>query len=136
MRLLKCRWEGIVCITKLFPFGSDDNRLRSIDYPIWVLGENNRKSGLEMPLSSESVNYGTAVVDGGFGWKGERDTYVDMAMEEPRAWVVSLEADADLRASNTDDVAARGVNKVERPAHALDDVESVAMEMDGVDYAL
>ena len=65
-----------------------------------------------------------------------RDTYVDMAMEEPRAWVISLEADADLRASNTDDVAARGVNKVERPAHALDDVESVAMEMDGVDCAL
>ena len=71
----------------------------------------------------------TEALDGRRG----RDTYVDMTMEEPRAWVVSLKADANLRASNTDDVAARGVNKVDRPAHALDDVECVAMEMDGVD---
>ena len=61
--LLKFRGEGIVSITETFPFGSD---IRSIDHTIWVLGENNGKSSLPMPLSSESVNYG---VDGGFGWK-------------------------------------------------------------------
>jgi hypothetical protein len=62
----------------------------------------------------------------------ERDTYVDMAVEEPRAWVVSLEADADLRTPNTDNVAARWVDKVAGPAHALDYMESMTMEMDGV----
>jgi len=69
VRLLKCKGEGIICITELFPFGSDNDRFRSIDDTIRVLGENNGKSSLEMPLSSESVNYGAAVVDGGFGWK-------------------------------------------------------------------
>ncbi len=62
--------------------------------------------------------------------------YVYMAVEEPRAWVVSLEADADLRAPNTDDVAARGVDKVGRPTNAFDDMESVTMEMDRVDCRL
>jgi len=66
----------------------------------------------------------------------ERDTYVDMTMEEPRAWVISLEADPDFRTPNTDDVAARGVDKVGVPAHAFDDMEGMAMEMDGVDCGL
>ena len=57
----------------------------------------------------------------------ERFTYVYMAVEEPRAWVVSLEADADLRAPNTNDVTARGVNKVARPIHAFDYMESMTM---------
>jgi len=68
--------------------------------------------------------------------KRGRDTYVDMTLEEPRAWVISLKADADLRVPNTDDVAARGVDKVGRPTHALDDMESMTMEMDGVDCGL
>jgi len=62
----------------------------------------------------------------------ERGTYVDVAVEEPRARVVSLEADADFRTPNTDDVAARGIDKVGGPGHTLDDVECMAMEMDGV----
>jgi len=66
----------------------------------------------------------------------ERDTYVNVAVKEPRAWVVSLEADADLRTPNTDDVAARGVDKVGGPGHALDDMEGMAMEMDGVGCGL
>ena len=66
----------------------------------------------------------------------ERYAYVYMAVEEPRAWVVCLEADADLRASNTDDVAAGGVDKVGRPIHALNDMESMTMEMHGVDCGL
>jgi len=57
----------------------------------------------------------------------ECDTYVDMAVEEPRAWVVSLEADAYLRTPNTDDVAARGVDKVSGAVHALNDMEGMAM---------
>ena len=56
LRLLKCGGEGIVSSAEVFPFGSDNNRFGSIDYPIRVLGENDRKSGLEMPLSSENIN--------------------------------------------------------------------------------
>jgi len=56
--LLKCGGEGIVSGAEIFPFGSDNNRFRSIDYTIGILGENNSKSGLEMPLSSERVNEG------------------------------------------------------------------------------
>jgi len=74
--LLKCRGEGIVSVAESFPFGSDNNRFRAIDYTIRVLGENNRKSGLEMPLPSERVNEGSrAVVDGDFGWE-ERTRYL------------------------------------------------------------
>lgn len=71
LRLLKCRVECIVSIAKLFPFGSDNNRFRSIDYTIRVLGENNGKSGLEMPLSSESVNKGRGGVWRVFWMGGE-----------------------------------------------------------------
>ena len=56
LRLLKFRGEGIVSSAETLPFGSDNNRFRSVDYTIRVLGENNRKSGLEMPLSSKSIN--------------------------------------------------------------------------------
>ncbi len=56
LRLLKFRGEGIVSSAETLPFGSDNNRFRSVDYTIRVLGENNLKSGLEMPLSSESIN--------------------------------------------------------------------------------
>ena len=38
--------------------------------------------------------------------------------------------------SNTDDVAARWVDKVGGPSHALDDMEGMSMEMDGVDCGL
>ena len=76
------------------------------------------------------------MVDGEFIWGRECHTYVYVAVEEPRAWVVGLEADADLRPPNTDDVATRGVDKVGRPSHALDDMEGMAMEMDGVDCEL
>ena len=55
-RLLKFRGEVIVSIAETLPFGSDINRFGSINYTIRVLGENNRKSGLAMPLSSESIN--------------------------------------------------------------------------------
>jgi hypothetical protein len=68
LRLLKGRGEGIVGIAESFPFGSDDNRFRSIDYAIRVLGENNGKSGLEMPLSSKASMRG-AMVDGDLGWE-------------------------------------------------------------------
>ena len=76
------------------------------------------------------------MVDGDLDRRRESDTYIDVAVEEPRAWVVSLEANADLRTPNTDDVAARGIDKVSGPVHALDDVEGMAMEMDGVDCGL
>ena len=56
LRLLKFRGEGIVSSAETLPFGSDNSGLRSADYTIRILGENNRKSGLEMPLSSESIN--------------------------------------------------------------------------------
>jgi len=59
-----------------------------------------------------------------------------VAVEEPRAWVVSLEADAYLRTPNTDDIAARGVDKVGGPGHTLDDMEGMTMEMDGVGCGL
>lgn len=69
LRLLKCRVERIVSIAQTLPFRSDNNRFRSIDYTIRVLGENNGKSGLEMPLSSESVNKGRGGVWRFFGWE-------------------------------------------------------------------
>ena len=56
MRLLKLGGEGIVRSAEILPFGSNNNRLGTIDDTIRVLGENNGKSGLEVPLSSESVN--------------------------------------------------------------------------------
>jgi hypothetical protein len=45
----------------------------------------------------------------------ERDTYVYMTVEEPRAGVISLESDADLGAPNTDNVAAGGLTKLVGP---------------------
>jgi hypothetical protein len=65
--LLKFGGEGIVSSAETLPFGSDNNRFRSVDYPIRVFSENNSKSGLEMPLLSKSVKLGGAVVDGSFG---------------------------------------------------------------------
>ena len=59
LRLLKFRGKGIVSSAETLPFGSDNSRLRSVDYTIRVLGEHNRKSGLEMPLSSKSINWGS-----------------------------------------------------------------------------
>lgn len=63
-------------------------------------------------------------------------TYVDMTVEEPWTWVICLEADADLRAPNTNDIAARGVDKVGGPIHTLDDMESMTMKMNGVHCGL
>ena len=58
LRLLKCGGEGIVRSAEILPFWSDNNRFGSINHPIRVLGEDNRKSCLEMPLSSEKHQLG------------------------------------------------------------------------------
>jgi hypothetical protein len=57
---------------------------------------------------------------------------VDVTVKEPWARVVGLEADADLTASDTDNVAARRVDKVEPTVHALDDIECMTVQVEGV----
>jgi hypothetical protein len=58
---------------------------------------------------------------------------IDVAVQEPRAGVVSLEADANLAASNADDVTAGRVHKVKSSIHALNNIEGVTVQMEGMD---
>jgi len=104
---LLSRREGIVDRAEVEPSLLDDLSIRSALAGRGCFGKDNGETGFQVP--------------------------VNMAMEEPCSRVVSLKADDDTTASNTDDVTTRGVDEVLSSTIArLDDIEGVSVQMEGM----
>jgi len=102
---LERRVEGVIGIAELKPLSTGLNVLRAIDNTLGIFSEDHGKATLEM--------------------------HVDVAVENPRSWVVGDEANYDGRGtSSVNNIPQRWVDEIGRSSGTLDDMEGMTVKME------
>ena len=127
--LLLRRRERVINRAEREPSRLNDLGLVSSAAVLRSLGKDNSETSLKMPVNmADGINQ---YLD------RDRKYTVNLPMQEPSAGVVSLESDDHTGASDTDDIAARGINEVKSSAiTGLDDIECMSVKMERVGDAV